>query len=391
MYYGAENNVSKKTVKYILNIILIFLLAAGTLFFLLRGSEIKVVFSKIGEANIYLLLLGALFVVGYVCTESVIIRYILFNLKQEISLFKCILVSNVGFFFCGITPSATGGQPMQVFYLAKYGVDPLMGTLVIAVVTICYKMTLVLLTILFLIIRPSAMFQAIGNAPILFFVGVVIILSLIVFLGLCVYKTSIAFFIISKVITFGGKIKLIKNPDRTLSKAIHSIRGYEKASIFVKNHPGMIVGALSLTFIQRLLYFSVTFIVLSALHLDPNWLDVIAYQLVLALAVDALPLPGASGANETVFQLLYGALYADVAVSAVILNRGITYYFMMLFTLLFTIVAHFVSLRREKETKNTEAHAKKIHVLSHYVKNPVINTETDEGVSVRSTEKTEAE
>ncbi len=391
MYYGAENNVSKKTIKYILNIILIFLLAAGTLFFLLRGSEIKVVFSKIGEANIYLLLLGALFVVGYVCTESVIIRYILFNLKQEISLFKCILVSNVGFFFCGITPSATGGQPMQVFYLAKYGVDPLMGTLVIAVVTICYKMTLVLLTILFLIIRPSAMFQAIGNAPILFFVGVVIILSLIVFLGLCVYKTSIAFFIISKVITFGGKIKLIKNPDRTLSKAIHSIRGYEKASIFVKNHPGMIVGALSLTFIQRLLYFSVTFIVLSALHLNPNWLDVIAYQLVLALAVDALPLPGASGANETVFQLLYGALYADVAVSAVILNRGITYYFMMLFTILFTIVAHFVSLRREKETKNTEAHAKKIHVLSHYVKNPVINTETDEGVSVRSTEKTEAE
>jgi uncharacterized protein (TIRG00374 family) len=280
---------------------------------------------------------------------------------------------------------------MQVFYLAKYGVDPLMGTLVIAVVTICYKMTLVLLTILFLIIRPSAMFQAIGNAPILFFVGVVIILSLIVFLGLCVYKTSIAFFIISKVITFGGKIKLIKNPDRTLSKAIHSIRGYEKASIFVKNHPGMIVGALSLTFIQRLLYFSVTFIVLSALHLNPNWLDVIAYQLVLALAVDALPLPGASGANETVFQLLYGALCADVAVSAVILNRGITYYFMMLFTILFTIVAHFVSLRREKETKNTEAHAKKIHVLSHYVKNPVINTETDEGVSVRSTEKTEAE
>ena len=231
---------------------LIFLLAAGTLYFLLRGSEIKVVFSKIGEANIYLLMLGALFVLGYVCMESVIIRYILYNLKHEISLFKCILVSNVGFFFCGITPSATGGQPMQVFYLAKYGVDPLMGTLVIAVVTICYKLTLVLLTMIFLVIRPAAMFQAIGNAPILFCVGVVIILSLIVFLALCVYKTSIAFFIISKVITFGGRIKLIKNPDRTLSKAIHSIRGYEKASKFVKKHPGMIVGALGLTFVQRL-------------------------------------------------------------------------------------------------------------------------------------------
>jgi len=102
-------------------------------------------------------------------------------------------------------------------------------------------------------------------------------------------------------------------------------------------------------------------------------LDVISYQLVLALAVDALPLPGASGANETVFQLLYGALYADIALSAVILNRGITYYFMMLFTLLFTVVAHFVSIRGEKAAKNSEAHAKKVHVLAHYVKDPVIN------------------
>ena len=388
--YGAEIIVSKKTLKYVLNIVLIFLLAAGTLFFILKDSEIKVVFSKIGEANIYLLMLGALFVVGYVCMESVIIRYILHNLKQGISLFKCILVSHVGFFFCGITPSATGGQPMQVFYLAKYGVDPLMGTLVIAVVTICYKLTLVLLTVIFLVIRPSAMFQAIGNAPILFFVGVVIILSLIVFLGLCVYKTSIAFFIISKVISFGGRIKIIKNPDKTLSKAIHSIRGYEKASKFVKQHPGMIVGSMLLTFVQRLLYFSVTFIVLTALHLEPNWLDVISYQLVLALAVDALPLPGASGANETVFQLLYGAVYADVAVSAVILNRGITYYFMMLFTLLFTIVAHFVSLKADRASKNTEAHAKKVHVFSHFVKDPVFDTDDKDNGTVGTVEKSEA-
>ncbi len=362
------------------------MLAGGTLYFLLRGSEIKVVFSKIGEANIYLLLLGALFVIGFVCTESMIIRYILHNLKQEISLFKCILVSNVGFFFCGITPGASGGQPMQVFYLAKYGVDPLMGTLVIAVVTICYKLTLVLLTVIFLIIRPYAMFEAISSVPILFFIGVVIILSLIVFLGLCVYKTSIAFFIISKVIAFGGKIKLIKNPDRTLSKAIHSIRGYEKASKFVKNHPGMIVGSMALTFVQRLLYFSVTFIILSALHLNPNWMDVVAFQLVLALAVDALPLPGASGANETVFQLLYGALYADVAVSAVILNRGITYYFMMLFTLLFTMVAHFVSLKREKELKNSETHTKRIHVFKHFVKDPVTQRD-DVGNNINCTSK----
>ena len=385
--------MSKKSLKYILNIVLIILLAAGTLFFLLRGSDIKEVFGEIGKANIYLLMLGALFVIGYVCTESVIIKYILFNLKQEISLFRCILVSNVGFFFCGITPGASGGQPMQVFYLAKYGVDPLMGTLVIAVVTICYKLTLVLFTVIFMIIRPEAMFTAISDVPILFGVGVVIILSLIVFLGLCVYKPSIAFFIISKVITFGGKIKLIKNPDRTLSKAIHSIRGYEKASRFIKKHPGMIVGSMLLTFVQRLLYFSVTFVVLTALHLKPNWMDVISYQLVLALAVDALPLPGASGANETVFQLLYGALYADIAVSAVILNRGITYYFMMLFTLLFTMIAHFVSLRSEKSLKHTEAHAKKVHVFAHYEKDPVIwrdNEKSEENCHVKA-ERSEAE
>lgn len=362
-------DVSKKTVKYIINIAIIILLAAGTLYFLLRGSEIKVVFSKIAEADLTMLFIAAAFVVGYVCTESMIIRYLFMNLRVNISLAKCILVSNVGFFFCGITPGASGGQPMQIFYLTKFGVDPLVSTLVIIVVTICYKLTLVLFTILFFIIRPGAMFEAIGNVPILFGYGIFTILFLIVLLSICVFKPAVGFRILSKLISLGGKLHLVKNPDRALSKTIHSIRQYEKASLFIKNNPKMIVGAMGLTFIQRLLYFSVTFVILNALHLDCNWFDIIAFQIIMALAVDALPLPGASGANETVFKIIYGVLYGDVAMSALILNRGITYYFMMLFTLVFTIVAHIVSMRLSEKNKTlAKERVRHVRVFTTYVR-----------------------
>lgn len=362
--------MSKKVVKYTINVVLIILLAVGTLYFLLRGSEIDVILAKIAEADLSLLFLGAAFVVGFVCTESTIIKYIFKNLRVNLSLAKCILVSNVGFFFCGITPGASGGQPLQIYYLSKFGVDPLISTLVIIVVTICYKLTLVLLTILFFIIRPAAMLDAISTVPILFGYGIFTILFLIILLSICVFKPSVGFRILSKLISFGGRIHLIKNPDKALSKTIHSIRQYEKASMFIKSNPKMIFGAMGLTLIQRLLYFSVTFVILMALGLDCNWFDIIAFQIIMALAVDALPLPGASGANETVFGLLYGAIYGDVAMSALILNRGITYYFMMLFTLLFTIVAHFVSMRiSERNKEESKEHIRHVRVFSRYIKN----------------------
>ena len=42
--------------------------------------------------------------------------------KEKVcSLWRCIQYSFIGFFYSGITPSATGGQPVQLYYMNKDG------------------------------------------------------------------------------------------------------------------------------------------------------------------------------------------------------------------------------------------------------------------------------
>ena len=104
------------------------------------------------------------------------------------------------------------------------------------------------------------------------------------------------------------------------------------------------------TVVQRLAYFSVTFCVAKALgvhHVD--WLSVIAVQAILSLSVDMLPIPGAAGANELVFVNLQRRLFSPELMGAgLLLNRGITYYFLMLSCGFFTILAHLSFGRQQK-------------------------------------------
>ena len=60
----------------------------------------------------------------------------------------CALYSFVGFFFSCITPSASGGQPMQIFYMKKDKLPIPVTTLVLMIVTITYKAVLVVIGVL---------------------------------------------------------------------------------------------------------------------------------------------------------------------------------------------------------------------------------------------------
>ncbi len=65
------------------------------------------------------LFLSLICVVLFILGESVIIYYMMKSLGAKVKIGHCALYSFVGFFFSCITPSATGGQPMQIYYMKK--------------------------------------------------------------------------------------------------------------------------------------------------------------------------------------------------------------------------------------------------------------------------------
>ena len=331
----------KKVIKYSVNIILIIGITILALHILFKDNDPKSIIKKILEVDVRWIALAALLMVVFVCAESIQFRMLFKGMKQKVSMVKCILLSNIGFFFSQITPGASGGQPLQIVYMTKLGVNPFVSTLVCMMVTLVYKLMLVFLFILALILRPGRVGEAISGVLVFFIIGILCQAGFGLFLLICVLNPPLASWVVNKFISLGSKIRIIKNPDALREKAEHSIKQYEAASDFLKKNPVIMLKMAGITFVQRVAYFMVTFCVAKALKIEGcNIIDILSLQIILSLAVDMLPIPGASGANEIVFARLQVAIFGDAVSAGLLLNRFITYYFLALTTGVFTLIAH---------------------------------------------------
>ncbi len=334
--------MKKKAIKYSLNILILLLILLGTFYMLFKDQEVGRIMDTIKQAKKSYLLIGVGLMFVYVSGEALSYHFLFNKLSYVVGLGKCYLISCVGFFYSCITPGASGGQPVQVYYLTHCGVDMMVGALGAMVVTAFYKIVLLLLCGIFLLLEPVTFFGAFSQIKILFFIGFFGNLLFVLFLVFVIYKPSLIFKLASKIILFAGRHRIIKNPEKTLRKTIASLRNYEKCAAFIKKNISMLPRLLFFTIIQRLAYFSVAFFVYKSFGLSGTSLSqMITLQIVLSLSVDVLPLPGAAGANENVFAVLFETIFGStVVLSGMLVFRSLTYYALLLVTAVFSLFAH---------------------------------------------------
>ena len=117
--------------------ILSFLFIAGTL-----GLIVAIAFSNTELTNAWdvlftldlkwvLMALAGWF--AYLFFDMLSMRYFLRQQQYPITLGSAFYVTLTGFYYSNITPGASGGQPMQVYYLSKHGVPVPIGTSAISI------------------------------------------------------------------------------------------------------------------------------------------------------------------------------------------------------------------------------------------------------------------
>ncbi|MDO5010766.1 MAG: lysylphosphatidylglycerol synthase transmembrane domain-containing protein, partial [Intestinibacter bartlettii] len=92
---------------------LFLILIAFTFYFVFKDMDINTVANTISHINIFYILIAATCMCIFLLCEASNFRRNLTALGCETNLIKCINYSVQGFFFSSITPSASGGQPMQ--------------------------------------------------------------------------------------------------------------------------------------------------------------------------------------------------------------------------------------------------------------------------------------
>jgi uncharacterized protein (TIRG00374 family) len=170
--------------------------------------------------------------------------------------------------------------------------------------------------------------ETIGLLKFFVLYGVLVNLFLIIaFVSISFHKKLLQR-LLNGAIRFLAKLKVIKNQNIAIQKVNFQLEEYQKGLYYIKTHSRVLVYVLISTLIQILARLSVAFIVYKSFSLyGYHYLDILAMQSMLALAVDSLPLPGAVGAAESSFLIVNSAIFgANMLFPAMLLSRGINYY-----------------------------------------------------------------
>lgn len=329
----------------------LFLLAVFTLTIwgVFKGEDLGLVLQYLKTANPWYLAAGVACVVTFIWGESIIIHYLLRTLDYRVKPLRCYLYSFIGFFFSCITPSATGGQPAQIYYMKKDKIPIPESTLVLMIVTITYKMVLVVIGVLLIIIRPEQIMEYLDPVMFWMYLGIGLNVFCVVFMLILVFHPSLARFIMVKGMRLLEYIHLLKRKPQRRQKLEDSMDQYREAAVFYWNHKRVVINSFLITVAQRLILFFVAYLVYRAFGLSgERMVNIVILQAMISVAVDMLPLPGGMGISEKLFLAIFAPIFGpELLLPGMILTRGISYYSQLTISAVMTVAAHFVIGRRK--------------------------------------------
>lgn len=331
-----------------------------TVCFLNRQYSLASVISSIKTADPLWLIPGVLAMGLFFVCEGVNIGNCLRLAGHDVSLPSEIRYAMTGFFFSSITPSASGGQPMQLYFMRMDGLPVSHSSLALITELTSFQAAAAALALAGLGARCSRVLGAStaagtggaaltglsdgtggaaltgisdgaasaggGIAASVFAAGILINAAVLAILLFLIFSPASIKIIVSPVLWAVDRF----NPQKASVFRIKILRGvceYRRASQYITKNPRAIARIFLTSVIQLLAYFSITFCVLQSLGITGiSWGEATLSQAALYVAVSALPLPGAVGVTEGGFALLFASLVpSDLMGVAIILSRFVSF------------------------------------------------------------------
>ena len=118
----------KPRTKKLLNFAFIFGTLAIVLLLGVNGQEMSGAMEALRSIGPEWIVLCVLAWAAYLCIDAASVYFFLRRQGYHITVRYALFVSISGIYYSNITPGATGGQPMQVYYLKKRGIPIGIGT-----------------------------------------------------------------------------------------------------------------------------------------------------------------------------------------------------------------------------------------------------------------------
>ena len=311
--------------------ILFVTLIVLTFYILFKDGNITAILDTIKNANMNYILLAVMCMCVFLSLEGINIIRNVNLLGYNLGFLRGIKYALVGFFFSAITPSSSGGQPMQLYYMNKDKIDLSHGAIALFIELASYQFNAVLIAVTSFIINFSFFTTKVGNIKYLLFIGISLNALVFFFIFFAIFSKKLMPKAVNLITLILTKLKY-KKVESFKEKADKEIAEYKQAADLIKKEKLSLLKTILITFFQLNFMHAVSFFVYKSFGLNTyNIIEIITIQSVLYSSVAALPLPGGIGASEGGFLTLFKFFYPIGLVSSgMLLTRGINFYLFVL-------------------------------------------------------------
>lgn len=328
--------------------VLLLALMVLTLYLLLKEEQLSQIFGVLSQVKISWVLFGVALMFIFVMCEASCTRFTLRYLGHDVGRLRSLGYAFVGFYFSSITPSSTGGQPAQVYYMSKDGIPAAHGTLSMLLDTACYQVAILIYAGVALIFKPGLLASMGTGLGALLILGTAIMLVLTTFMLIFMFLPNAAHKLADGILALMVRIHLVKDGERWRKRLEHQMEEYHAGADCILHNPIMTIRLLLVTLFQLTCQFAVPYTVYRAFGLTGHGaFDIICAQALLTLAVSMLPLPGAVGVTEGGFVRFFAVFFGTQLVTpAVLISRGVSFYAFLALSALATLAVHLTTRHR---------------------------------------------
>lgn len=351
----------KSRKSYILNGIFMLALIAAVFYVLLRDQDIGKILDALRHSSPLYISLEIAAMLMFFILQSLSCCIILKALGSPLKFMESLKLTFTGFFYNSITPSAGGGQPMQVYYMRDDDIPVGTSTVTLIFWTTIYKIALLSIQAVMLIFAWNFIFRALGPFWWLYVLGIgVNLFNTALYLTVVFYSKGVR--VVMRGVTWLlAKLHIVKKKKKFQKKVEDTIDTYAECSRYIGKHMKMAAAVLGITIVQRLVFFSIAFFSIRALGVGkPGFMEALILQSLVNVCIDIMPVPGGAGMNEGFFVTIFGKYMSkQSALSAMLLNRGVTFYIMTIAGAFVSIACHMRHIRISGEKKRAEEQRKK--------------------------------
>ena len=326
----------------IFNIIVVALSVYLLIYFFVSEDGVIDLLSKRGSFSIFCVIVAALVYEMNVVIDSFVTLVYIRSEYKDFRFIDALKVSLVGVFFGAVTPSNTGGQPMQLFLLSKKNIRIGFGSACMTQKFIVYQIVTTVFSILAVIIKFGYFKSAFTNfwSTAFIILGFTVQLAVTGLFLIVSFSKKVSDKLVRGIYWIMKKLRFVKEPEHKIRKLKREIRIFQQSSKDLMADKKKLVKIYLLVILQVMLILSVPYFIYLSLDMRQitinaggvpgNIFDFICIQSFVLFTSNLVPLPGASGGAELAFSMYFGQFFIIGGVNkikpAILLWRLCTYY-----------------------------------------------------------------